>query len=236
MSKADKLLKRIDFYEKMASSQKPENDALLKKAELFERLALYSDRKSFLQAVAQAAPPGLDRNTRQLLQEAQQIMQNAGVDASAIGNLILFNKLEQWGAAVKSIRDALMLGKISPLSDEYKRLQTISTQIKSPEQSEAAGAMARPADVEFLPDSGDQIRARAPFPSIDKQDQQAVFNFAIQQGELVPDPAKQKADGSLGPETRKALEGVKNYFAKQNPQNPRMTDQQAIQAAKFKGR
>jgi hypothetical protein len=55
MSKADKLLKRVEFYEKMASSQKPENDNLLKKASLFEKLALYSDRKSFLTALGGGA-------------------------------------------------------------------------------------------------------------------------------------------------------------------------------------
>ena len=55
MSKADKLLKRVEFYEKMASSQKPENDDLLKKASLFEKLALYSDRKSFLSALGGGA-------------------------------------------------------------------------------------------------------------------------------------------------------------------------------------
>jgi len=53
MSKADKLLKRIEFYEKMASAQKPEAGDLLNKASLFERLALYSDSKSFLKAIAQ---------------------------------------------------------------------------------------------------------------------------------------------------------------------------------------
>lgn len=55
MSKADKLLKRIEFYEKMASAQKSEAGELLNKASLFERLALYSDRSLFLQALAQDA-------------------------------------------------------------------------------------------------------------------------------------------------------------------------------------
>ena len=53
MSKADKLLKRVEFYEKMASAQKSEAGELLNKASLFERLALYSDRTSFLKALAQ---------------------------------------------------------------------------------------------------------------------------------------------------------------------------------------
>lgn len=58
MSKADKLLKRVEFYEKMASAQKPEAGDLLNKASLFERLALYSDGKSFLKAIAQQPPIG----------------------------------------------------------------------------------------------------------------------------------------------------------------------------------
>lgn len=53
MSNADKLLKRVEFYEKMASAQKSEAGDLLNKAALFERLALYSDSKSFLKALAQ---------------------------------------------------------------------------------------------------------------------------------------------------------------------------------------
>jgi hypothetical protein len=204
-------------------------DTLLKKASFFERLALYSDRKSYLQALAQETPaPALDKNTRNLLLEAQQIMQNAGLDASAIGNVTLFNKLDQWGAAAKSIRDALMLGKLSPLSDEYKRLQTISTQLKAPASppTEAEQAMAGPADVTFKPD---RISA---FPPINKEDQKAVARFVMTEGLTFVDPNKM-GDGQLGPETRKALEAIKDYFAKANPQNPRMSDQQAIQAAKF---
>jgi hypothetical protein len=56
MSKTDTLLKRVEFYEKMASDQKPEAGDLLNKASLYERLALYSDSKSFLKAIAQQPP------------------------------------------------------------------------------------------------------------------------------------------------------------------------------------
>lgn len=204
-------------------------DTLLKKATFFERMALYSDRKSYLQALAQGNPPALDKNTRDLLFEAQNILQNAGLDASAIGNVIVFNKLDQFGAAMKSIRDALMLGKLSPLSDEYKRLQTISTQVKAP-PTEAEQAMAGPADMTFEPDPKKDVVHG--LPPINKADQEAVFRFVTIQGLGIPG----KVDGQLGKETRTALEAIKNYFAKANPQNPRMTDQQAIQAAKFQGR
>lgn len=193
-------------------------DTLLKKATFFERMALYSDRKSYLQALAQENPPALDKNTRDLLFEAQNILQNAGLDASAIGNVLVFNKMDQFGAALKSMRDALMLGKLSPLSDEYKRLQTISTQVKAP-PTETEQAMAGPADITFKPD---RITG---FPPIDRASQKAVFDFATK--------GVGKVDGALGPETRAALDKIKDYFKGVNPQNPRMTDQQAIQAAKF---
>jgi hypothetical protein len=229
MSKADKLLKRIEFYEKMASSQKPESDDLLKKASLFERLALYSDRKSFLEAVAQAAPA--DPN-RALINKALQLMQQAGVDEATtapLGNAVLFNKVDI-PAIQRAIQNARF--KLNPLTQQnvINELMSISGQLKAtltPEE-EAQKAMSGPPDIEFGFGNG--------LPPINPNDQKAVFQFAVEMGQLVPDPAKQKPDGQLGPETRKALEGVKNYFAKQNPQNPRMTDQQAIQAAKFKGR
>ena len=41
-------------------------DTLLKKATAFERLALYSDRKTFLQSLSQATP-GLDQTSRDLI-------------------------------------------------------------------------------------------------------------------------------------------------------------------------
>lgn len=66
MSKADKLLKRVEFYEKMAQSQKSETNELLNKASLYERLAVYSDRKSFLSAIAQGMPGDIQQSETQI--------------------------------------------------------------------------------------------------------------------------------------------------------------------------
>lgn len=206
-------------------------DTLLKKATFFERLSLYGDRKSYLQALAQAEPT--DQENIRLAQQALSILQQLGLDdtkTQALGNAVVFGKVDL-AAMRREIQNAVLTGGISPLShqNEINQLNQISRSFKAP-MTETEQAMAGPADVTF---KADKITGFAP---ISAEDQKAVFQFAVEVGELVPDPAKQQPDGRLGPETRKALEGVKNYFAKKNPQNPRMSDQQAIQAAKFKGR
>jgi hypothetical protein len=67
------------------------------------------------------------------------------------------------------------------------------------------------------------------FVPIKTEDQKAIFNFVVSEGL----GSAGKIDGKLGPETRKAIENVKNYFAKLYPQNLRMNDQQAFRAAKL---
>lgn len=194
MSKADKLLKRIEFYEKMASAQKPEAGDLLNKASLFERLALYSDSKSFLKAIAQ----------REVLMEGEkpsnpQQQPYSDPDWEEVRN-------REFGSPT-------YIPKPEPI-------------VPLTPQQEAQKAMQGAPDVTFSPD---KIRA---LPPIDRADQEAIYNFVTLQGLGIPG----RIDGVLGKDTRTALEAIKNYFAKQNPQNPRMTDQQAITAAKFKGR
>lgn len=235
MSKADQLLKRVEFYEKMASSssQKPETNELLDKVALFERLALYSDRKSFLEAVAQTRSD--EETNRRLIWQALQIMQNAGVDEATtqpLGQAVTFNKVDI-AAIKKAIQDAILTGKMSPLSHgpEIQKLKDISSLLISTPISEEqlAGAITFPDDVsdKKLP----LTPTKQSFPPIKPEDQQALLQFVTEEGVAFVDPKKMN-DGLLGPETRKALEGVKNYFAKLYPQNPRMTDQQAITAAK----
>lgn len=188
MSKADQLLKRVEFYEKMASSsQKPETNELLNKASLFERLALYSDRKSFLEALAQ-----------ETLMEGQT-PQDPHLRPYADPD---------WEAA---------------RSREFGNARFIP----APEPLPPVPVV----DVKDLPAAQEAPKKAPAYPPIAVADQQALMNFVTEEGMAFVDPSKMK-DGVLGPETRKALEGVKNYFAKKFPQNPRMTDQQAITAAK----
>ena len=193
MSKADQLLKRVEFYEKMASSEKPETNELLNKASLFERLALYSDRKSFLEALAQ-----------ETLMEGEtpkdpHMRPYADPDWEAA-------RAREFGTP-----------RYIPKPEPVKQLTP---------QEEAAQAMKGPADITFTPDpKKDQIRA---LPPIDKASQEAVYRFVTIEGLGIPG----KISGVVDRDTRQALEAVKNYFAKLYPQNPRMTDQQAITAAK----
>ncbi len=229
MSNADKLLKRVEFYEKMASAQKPEAGELLNKASLFERLALYSDSKSFLQALAQTTDPN-----KPLIGRALQLMQGAGVDETLtqpLGNAVLFNKVDI-AAIQRAIQTAILTGKMSPLAHgpEINELRNISSQLKAPltpeQQDDAVGG----EHITFQPDPvKDRIKA---LPPIDKATQEALYRFVTIEGLGIPG----KVSGVLDRETRFALELVKNYFAKQNPQNPRMTDQQAITAVKFNNR
>lgn len=236
MSKADKLLKRVEFYEKMASAQKPEAGDLLNKASLFERLALYSDSKSFLKALAQGADPN-----RNLIWKALQIMQEAGVDEATtqpLASALTFTSGNPDISAIKrAIQTAILTGKLSPLAHgpQINELRNISSQLKAPLTPEQEDDAMGGEKVNFPDDDPkDEIKARPPAPTlppINRNDQQALLRFVTEEGAAFVDPSKMN-DGLLGPETRKALEGVKNYFAKQFPQNPRMTDQQAITAAK----
>lgn len=229
MSKVDQLLKRVDFYEKVASKA-PEVNSLLNKAAVFERLALYSDRKSFLTAIAQ-----LDQNAanRQLINQALQIMNQAGVEDSftaPLGNAVLFNKVDI--PAIQRAIQTVTLTKLSPLTQQQQinQLKNISSQLKEPltpeQEDDAAGG-------EHITFQGDPKKDRiTAVPPINPKDQEAVYKFVTINGLGIPG----KTTGKLDKDTRTALEAIKNYFAKVNPQNPRMTDQQAIQAAKFEGR
>ncbi len=207
-------------------------DTLLKKATFFERMALYSDRKAFLQAVAQESQAQQPDPNRQLIQQALTIMQNAGVDEATtapLGNAVLFNKVDL--PAIQRAIQTATLTKMSPLTQQAQidQLRQLARQMKAA-PTEAESAMAGPADMTFSPDpSKDRITA---LPPINPADQQAVFRFVTINGLGLPG----KADGKLGKETRTALEAIKDYFAKANPQNPRMSDAEAIRAAKFQGR
>jgi hypothetical protein len=224
-------------------------NALLKKIEVFEKLAVYGDRRSFLKAIAQAGPTSYDGDIadqakedakaaeaqkKTLLYQAQRLLQGAGAESSAIGNALLplSGKPADMNAILSDINNALMTGKLSPLSNEYKQLKAIYGQLQAmrPAAPKDPGAGEPPM---MMP--ADRITGYAP---ISKQQQQAVFQFVLdekldQEGKILPggtiDP--KFIDGRVGKQTRSALEAVKNYFAQHYPNNPRMSDQQAMTAA-----
>ncbi len=274
MSKNDKLLKRIEFYEKMASSEKSNSDELLNKVSFYERLSLYSDRGSFLRALAQTPPgeggiqasldalvnavqnwistsaekqgdlPGSPRGLPPSMRNPFANVQNAARYKSLDIDMLdkVKYQVSELAAVNKNLRDAsrdirhswintVLPAATNTLSLLEKQVASLNEWKRSlpPDQTPTDVGTGKLEVPEVTVEGTPPAKA---LPPINTQDQQAVFQFAIEEGELVPDPAKQRADGRIGPETRKALEGVKNYFAKRFPQNPRMTDQQAITAAK----
>lgn len=202
-------------------------DVLLKKAAAFEKLALYSDRRSFLHALAVAYETPF---TAKYGPDVRAQLNSVVKDFPAVG--ISEKDTTVYGPVMNALNNFDNLDKdalISALkiarsfygpnhSGQLANLDSLLAKLGGgpPQQEESMQTIEFPAG-----DPRDVIKG---FRPIDRADQKAVFDFAGMQG---------KIDGSLGPETRKALEAVKNYFAKTYPNNPRMTDQQAIQAAKF---
>lgn len=273
MSKADKLLKRAEFYEKMASSQKPENEDLLKKASLYERLALYSDRKSFLSAMAQpdqiSQNEGYIRNTVSQLNNAIQSWIGSSAEKQAdlpanlpglptgmrgpvqsIGEAMRSNQynVDTLPALYQAARNIAYVGNLGNTGGDAKNawMQTVF-----PQATRLIDLTGK--QIKLLKDWKDQYgpEDKAPedvggntyefpanepakkpsLPTISRQDQQALLQFVNSEKLGTLDETKFN-DGQLGKETRKALELVKDYFQKTYPQNPRMSDQAAITAAK----
>jgi hypothetical protein len=278
MSKADKLLKRVEFYEKMASSQKPETDELLNKVSLFERLALYSDRKSFLSAIAQDGPSQI-MQTENYIRGAVSALSSAiqewigssaerqgdipgrlpGLPIGMRGPVQVINKAARDNnydaATLPSIREAARsLAAVANLGDMSDDAKNAWMQLVFPKAAQLIDLTGK--QMKNLQDWANQfgpqdtppaeigsgiltipevtVQGTPPpkgYPSISKADQQALLRFVTEEGLGFVSPDKMN-DGVLGPETRKALELVKDYFKKTYPQNPRMTDPQAITAAK----
>ncbi len=122
-------------------------DTLLKRATFFERMALYSDRKTFLQSVAQEGgydwnpmeqtekdidkPSMLDKQSRDLLYRAMKILQDNGLTATAVGNAVIFGKID-WNAIKQEITQAHLTG-LSPLGKgaEINELKSILSQLST---------------------------------------------------------------------------------------------------------
>lgn len=254
-------------------------DTLLKKATFFERMALYSDRKAFLQSLAGGATDdwgpqaATDAQIKASLQEVNNAIQQwlgqyAEKQADLPGGLKGMPRSVSGAAAVVRAASEKPSFTVQDLQQVYPALRTLSavanirdmgddarngwTQVVFPVASKTMETVGRaasairnsnipPPPAETEEGSGTftipevQVQGRPALPPINKADQAALAEYVMTNGMGFVDPAKMQ-DGVLGPETRKALEAVKNYFAKKNPQNKRMTDQEAIRAAKFQGR
>jgi hypothetical protein len=209
-------------------------DTLLKKATFYERMAIYSDRKTFLQALAQPAPvshPGdleeeaLNKN-KQLIGRALQLMQQSNVDSNItapLGNAVIFNKIDI-PAIKKVIENVRLTGKISPLSPAWSELNSIMSQLQNTSSLTQDPGVGESPMVFDHPT--DRITGFAP---IDQEQQEALSRFVTVNGLGLP----LRVDGKLGPDTRKALDAFKKYLTEKNPEKPKLSDAQALETVKF---
>lgn len=209
-------------------------DTLLKRATFFERMALYSDRKAFLRALAQDAqwpaastlPPGIAEGLNSLIKdlaatkpESSQALQNQLLDFYQGGKTDMGQLAQLVGDAANTIPGDHTTQVQNALALAEKIRGLVQQPAQQQEQGEAAGG-GSPMVMPTAHITG--------FTPISKEDQKAVFDFAGMQGQI---------DGQLGKETRSALNAVKDYFVRTQPQSypnrNSMSDQQAIAAAKW---
>jgi hypothetical protein len=201
-------------------------DALFKKIELFEKLAVYSDRGAFLKAIAQAADP----KVKELVKQMESLIRGAGVTDESVlapfGNANLFGKVD-----INAINQAAgkALTQMSGLGNADKANQLIRLQ----QQLRIAGTPADPGANEppmvLDPDpTKDTIRA---YPPIDPEAQDALGEFVMIKGLTFVDPKKMH-DGRLGPETRKALDAFKKYVTEKKPGST-ISDKDALAMVKM---
>lgn len=203
-------------------------DTLLKKATFFERMALYSDRKAFLQALAQDAQwPAASTLPADVAQGLNSLMKDLAAtkpeSSQALQNQLMNfyqgtnQDMGQLAQVVSDAANALPGDHTGQVQNALALAEKIRGLVQQPAQQQQDPGAGEPPMV--MPTA--HIKGFAP---IGKEQQQAVFDFVGRKGQI---------DGQIGKETRGALEDVKNYFAQKNPQNKRMSDQEAIQAAMF---
>jgi hypothetical protein len=208
-------------------------NSLFKKIEVFEKLAVYGNRSNFLKAIAQET---VDPKVKAIAAQMESLLKGAGVTDESIlapfGNVTLFGHPPDMAAISAAVSKAMTDPNMSTITNANALAQLTRLQ----QQLRIAATPADPGAGEapmMMPT--DRITGYAP---IDKQKQRAVFQFVLDEG-LDPDKKilptgqidEKDIDGKLGKQTRGALEAVKNYFAQHYPNNPRMSDQQAMTAA-----
>jgi hypothetical protein len=192
-------------------------ESLLKKIEVFEKLAIHGDRKSFLKSLAQA--PGLNPKAKAIVEQMLAIVNGKITDEAITAPLrnIYFNKLD-----VRAIEKACQQALLDPslLPDEKLKLQDLSRRLGYIGATDATSPEAAPA-VSYDPEAGmsfeaDKLTAKKPanvYAAIPKNIQSKI-------NEIITSPMYGSrftgmfpggiaVDGMLGPQTRKAIDAIK---------------------------
>lgn len=211
-------------------------DTLLKRATFFERMALYSDRKAFLQSLAQTGgASGEWPAAKELPADVAQGINSVMKDLAATkpeSSAQLQNRLQSFyegtnqdmGQLAQALSEAANTipgdhtGQVQRALDLANRVRQM---VEQPQQSEPANeTMVMPTD---------RITA---FPPIDKGQQEALARFLTINGITFVDPKKLN-DGKLGPETRKGLNAFKQWYNAKATGKKITSDAEALQLVKY---
>ncbi len=201
-------------------------DPLFKKIELFEKLAVYSDRGAFLKALAQAADP----KVVSIIKQMEDLMNAAGVPketSAPLGSVTLFHNAPDINAISQAASKALTQMSGLGNADKANQLIRLQQQLRIAATPVDPGANEPP--MVFTPDpQKDTVRA---YPPIDPEEQSALGRLVMIKGLTFVDP-KKMSDGKLGPETRRALDAFKKYLTEKKP-GSKVSDQDALAMAKM---
>lgn len=192
------------------------NETLFKKVDFFERLAVYGNRSSFLKALAQEN--NIDPNTKAIIQEMKSLIMSSGVSGAdpildPLNRALISNELD-----IDQVNNAVMnaltqMGGVSSAGASSKLFQLIGK--LRPNLNSPASTMQQ------------TVLDNKLYPTIDKNKQRALSKIVTVKGLGSP----LEIDGLLGPETKKAINLVKNDL-KLNV-NPYFSDDEVLTWAKM---
>jgi len=185
-------------------------DILLKKATSFEKLAVFSDRKSFLRSLAQQGPQ-LDAGVRQGIDSVMK-----DLEATKPGNplaLKLMDFLTGTNKDLSQLPSLLEQAANSIPGDHAVQLQNALNLASKVQQMFSAAPTAAQEDVMQMP--ADRITGHRPHATpIDPKVQEALNTLNAQNPFMV---TPLTPDGKLGTETKNALLSFKGRYMKNNP-------------------
>jgi hypothetical protein len=186
------------------------NNQLIKKVEVFEKLALYGDRSSFLKALAQS----VDGETQKVLQQIKDTLLQANVTDKNLLNLlnngIYFNDLKPQ-EIITALNNLTYRNTNMAADDAVNKAQQLAQQLMTaPREMPATSSPA----------------TKSPAFQVTPAQQRALGKILTLEGFGVPI----KTDGIFGPETQQALKLFKEKVL-ENKSN--MTDAEALQWAEM---
>lgn len=178
-------------------------DILVKKAEAFYKLAVYSDRKTFLQSLSQ------DNTLQTLFNQAAKLINDNGGNISDLSAMFnhdpaqLANVIEESAAKIP-----MSLGN----PNIKLQINNIVTKIRS---------LSNPTTTDVPVANKPKQTTNAPnYPQIDTEVQEMLSKYVSENGLGIP---LNKIDGKLGPDTRAAINALKKSL-----NHPEMSDQEAF--------